>query len=254
MTDIEGLFPGESVPRLPKWRGRSILQWAAGACTSTTPNESGRKHLSMGEILFRSLSYFRDYEDNNVREDQNEGTSIFRPEGGLIINNLTRRTTFTLPGYALESAAKQEEIFVFCVSRSLTYELRERFKAIACVEILDIGAFRNRIEAALLPFKSTFPGCPDRKRIGRRVVYYSETEAGNPRWALPDMIATSKLDKYSWQDEFRLVFSLTDALGFQNVAMCLRKGDGRKPRNPDEHHCFFLSAGCLHDVCRLHEF
>ena len=148
-----------------------------------------------GEVLFRSLSYFRDYEDNNVREDHNEGTSIYRPEGGLIVNNQTQGTTFTLPGHALESAAKQQEIFIFCVSKSLTDELRERFKAVACVEILNIGAFCNRIETALLPSKATFPGPPDRKRIGQHVEYYQETEAGNPRWALPDMIATSKLDK-----------------------------------------------------------
>lgn len=207
-----------------------------------------------GEVLFRSLSYFRDYEDNNVREDQNEGTSIFRPEDGLIVNNLTQGTTFTLPGQAFESAAKQEEIFIFCVSRSLTDELRERFKAVACVEILNIGAFCDRIEMALLPSKATFPGRPGRKRIGQRVEYYQETEAGNPRWALPDMIATSKLDNYAWQDEFRLVFSLTDALEFENVAMCLKQGNARKPRNPAEHHCYPLSAGSLHDICRLHEF
>ena len=65
--------------------------------------------INDGEVRFRSLSYFRDYEDKNVREDQNEGISIFRPEGGLIVNNLTRGTTFPLPGYAFESAAKQAE-------------------------------------------------------------------------------------------------------------------------------------------------
>ena len=43
-----------------------------------------------GEVLFRSLSYFRDYEDNSVREDHNEGTSIYRPEGGLIVNKPSR--------------------------------------------------------------------------------------------------------------------------------------------------------------------
>ncbi len=207
-----------------------------------------------GEVLFRSLSYFRDYEDNNVREDQNEGTSIFRPEGGLIINNLTQGTTFTLQEHAFESAAKQEEIFIFCVSRSLTDELRERFKAVACVEILNIRAFCNRIETALLPSKAKFPGHPGRKRIGQSVEYYQETEAGNPRWALPDMIATSKLDKYAWQDEFRLVFSLTDALEFENVAICLKQGNARKSGNPAEHHCYALSVGTLHDICRLHEF
>lgn len=207
-----------------------------------------------GEVLFRSLSYFRDYEDNNVREDQNEGRAIYRPEGGLIVNNQTQGTTFILPGHAVESAAKQEEIFVFCLSRSLNDEIRERFKAVLCVEILNVRVFCDRIEAALLPTKATFPGPPNRKRIGQRVEYYQETEAGNPRWALPDMIATSKLDSYAWQDEFRLVFSLTDALEFEHVAVCLTQGNARKPRNPAEHHCYTLSAGSLRDICRLHEF
>jgi hypothetical protein len=49
-----------------------------------------------GELLFRSLSYFRDYEDESVRRDPNEGASIFRPEDGLVINNLTQGTTFML--------------------------------------------------------------------------------------------------------------------------------------------------------------
>ena len=62
-----------------------------------------------GKLLFRSLSYFRDVEDKNVREDQNEGNAVFRPEGGLVINNETRGTTLTLPGYAFESRVKQHE-------------------------------------------------------------------------------------------------------------------------------------------------
>jgi len=68
------------------------------------------------QVLFRSLSYFRDYEDLNVRGDQNEGTAIYRPEGGLIVTNKTQDKTFNLPRYAFESAAKQDEIFVFCES------------------------------------------------------------------------------------------------------------------------------------------
>lgn len=35
-----------------------------------------------GEILFRSLSYFRDYEDKNVRGDEKEGTAVYRPKEG----------------------------------------------------------------------------------------------------------------------------------------------------------------------------
>ena len=55
-----------------------------------------------GKLLFRSLSYFRDVEDKNVREDQNEGNAISRPEGGVVVNNETQGTTFTLPDYAFE--------------------------------------------------------------------------------------------------------------------------------------------------------
>lgn len=104
-----------------------------------------------GEILFRSLSYFRDYEDKNVRGDQNEGVAVFRPQRGLIVTNQTQGTTFTLPDHAFESAANQEEIFVFCASRSLSNELRERFEAVACVEILNIRSLCSRIETALPP-------------------------------------------------------------------------------------------------------
>jgi hypothetical protein len=206
-----------------------------------------------GEILFRSLSYFRDLEDENVREDPNEGTAVFRPETGLVVNNLTQGTTLTLPGHAFESSANQEEIFVFCVSRSTTESLRERFNAVVCVEILNTGAFCDRVAAAL-PLTATFPGGPGHKRIGRRVEYYRETEEGNPRWALPDLIATSKLDSYAWQDEFRLVFSLTNALGFEKVALQITNERHKRTLNLRQHHRYPVSVGSLLDICRLREF
>ncbi len=43
-----------------------------------------------GEVFFNSLTYFRDYEDANVREDKNEGSSVYRPESGLLITNHTQ--------------------------------------------------------------------------------------------------------------------------------------------------------------------
>jgi hypothetical protein len=132
-----------------------------------------------GKVLFRSLSYFRDYEDKHVRQDQNEGTTVFRPDGGLIVNNLTRGKTFNLPaGHAFESTVKQDEIFVFCLSRSFTDEIRQRFEAVRCVEVVNTRTFCMRVEAAL-PAQATFPGPPGRSRIGRPVGYYQETEGGN---------------------------------------------------------------------------
>src|SRR5947209_12943629 len=78
-----------------------------------------------GDLLFRSLAYFRDYEDNETRGDRSEGSAVFRPAAGLVVNNQTQGETFTLPRHALVSRAKQEEIFVFCVSRSMTDRHRD---------------------------------------------------------------------------------------------------------------------------------
>jgi hypothetical protein len=58
----------------------------------------------------------------------------------------------------------------------------------------------------------------------QRLENYQESGGGNPRWALPDMIATSKLDRYAWQDEYRLIFSFTDALSFEKVNTRLVRG------------------------------
>jgi hypothetical protein len=197
-----------------------------------------------GEILFRSLSFFRDYEDQSVRGDQNEGTSIFRPAGGLIINNLTQGTTFTLPRHAFESAAKDEEIFVFCASRVHSNECREKFEAVVCVEILQIKTLCERVKAAL-PHEAIFRGLA--------VTYYQETDAGHPRWALPESIATSKLISYSWQHEYRLLFCLTGALDFEKVDLRLvQDGAGETPRRP-AHREYLVKARSLYDICRLHE-
>lgn len=205
-----------------------------------------------GRLRFRSLSYFRDYEDKQVRGDTNEGKMIFRPEDGLVLTNHTQGWTKTIP-WSFNATANQEEIFVFCLSRSFTQELCERFKAVACVEILNIKAFCDRIESAIQE-GATFPGKPGRQRIGQAVEYYEETDNCNPTWACPDMIAALKLKTFAWQDEYRLVFSLADALRFENAQYCLtRNGSSEQPKAA-EHHYYDLDAGSLRDICRLHEF
>ncbi len=42
-----------------------------------------------GNLLFRSLAYYRDYEDAEIRGDYNEGTMLYRPVEGLVVNNQT---------------------------------------------------------------------------------------------------------------------------------------------------------------------
>jgi hypothetical protein len=195
-----------------------------------------------GKILFRSLAYFRDNEDT-VRGDEYEGTAKFLPEGGLVVHNQTRENTFVLP-MAFESSVKAHEIYAYCVSRTLSRDLAQEFNAVACVEITKIAALCTRIERAL-PTTATFKG--------RRVEYYSQTQPGNPRWALPEKIATSKLDRWTSQDEYRFVFSLTDALAFEAVQLRLIDRNNRPAPKPEDHIEHLLDVGSLRDICILHD-
>ncbi len=196
-----------------------------------------------GELYFRSLAYFRAYEDGQVRGDRNEGVSVFAPAGGLVVVNRTQGTSFTLADHRFESSVRQDEIWVYCLSRVRTAALAAEFGAVVCVEILDVPTFCMRVQAAL-PATAKF--------IGRRVDYYRATDAGDPRWALPDRIATSKLDGYARQAEFRLVFSITGALEFENISLRLIQGASETPP-PAKQDGQTVTIGSLADICRIHE-
>jgi len=196
-----------------------------------------------GKLLFRSLSYFRECEDA-ARGDQFEGTSKFRPSGGLLGTNHTQRKRFTLADHSLESSVNAGEIFVFCTSRTFDACLWREFNAVTCVEITRIAALCSRIQAAL-PHDAVF--------TAKRVQYYPETEAGSTRWALPDVIATSKLERWEKQDEYRFMFSLTDALSFEKVQVRLVHDSYKRTPNRQKHEAYLLDVGSLHDICRFRE-
>jgi hypothetical protein len=205
-----------------------------------------------GRMRFWSLSYFRDREDKSVRGDPNEGTGIFAPEGGLEVSNHTQRTRFNMPAHALTSQAVCDEIFVFCTSRTLSSRLWDEFGALVCIEITDVPAFCSRVAAAL-PEGARFPGRPGRERLGQRVDYYQTSDAVGTRWALPDRIALSKLRTFAWQDEFRLVFSTSGALDFQNVTLTLEPRDAAPPLGAAGHPHRDIAAASLRDICQVHD-
>lgn len=206
-----------------------------------------------GAMRFRTLAYFRDYEDAQTRGDFNEAVAILRPLRGVAGRNRTQGRDFSIADGAVEFFVKAGEIFVYCLSKSQSDKMRERFNAVACVEILDTKAFFRRVENALSA-KSSLGGRHGHERIGHHVDYYKVTDDPNPRWAFPDLIAISKLDTYRWQDEYRLVFSLTDALRFENVTGRIVEGEvRRRAPNLSEHHHHDVQLGDLTDIAVLHE-
>ena len=163
----------------------------------------------------------------------------------MLLTNQTRRTRSIHANASFESTVNHDEIFVYCVSRSLSDELRRRFEALVCVEILRPQTFCERIKMAL-PGNATF-------RAGR-VKYYRASDEPGARWALSDQIALSKFESYQWQAEFRLLFSLTDALGFEKGTYRIVFGEANPIPKSREHPKHPLKVRSLRDICRIREF
>ena len=196
-----------------------------------------------GHIRFGSLAHYMSIEDE-ARRDENEGASLFSHGDGLLINNISQNVSGNLEGYTFVSQVKTGEIFISCFSRALNPELWNKFSALFCVEITKIGIFIEKIRVSL-PSDSTV--------YFRRVQYYDRDDNPTPRWAVPEVIASSKLNLYSQEEESRLLFSTTDALRFENVDLCLRhKSVQHSPIKPASPF-FNLNIGDIQHICTLHQ-
>lgn len=203
-------------------------------------------------MRFTSLSHY-DFEDGGVRGDGNEGSIHAQPEGGLQIYNLTQGRTGVISVFG-SIVDKRDEIFILCASNSMRDDFRIRFDAECCVEILKPVNLRERIQAKL-PTGSTL--------MAKAVSYYSKNDGIGIRWAFPDRITFEKLDRYSWQDEYRFAFSTTDAFAFgktwQQVQIPV-PGTSEPPKPitiakpitiPEPRN---IRTRSLRDICRIHIF
>jgi hypothetical protein len=207
------------------------------------------KEFIQGRMRFRALSHYRDIEDFGVRGDEFEGSSVFSPVGGLQITKIATGDPISLPGSFL-STVSQNDVLVLCMSRALSRTLWDRFEASACVEVTDVPTFCNRVQTALPNVSFADPDLRG-PRIGHPVQYYSPQIGGDSRWALPERIAIAKRDTFRWQQEYRLVFSRSDALTFQNVRLSIVSPE-HHPAQEIDHPFEDVSSGSLADLCRLH--
>jgi hypothetical protein len=80
-----------------------------------------------GSLLLRSLSFYRDYEDAGVRADPFEGTLAHRPQDGLKATMVESGEVRSLP-YTFESTAREDDIFVYCMSAELNPVIAKKFE------------------------------------------------------------------------------------------------------------------------------
>ena len=204
------------------------------------------RFMENGEVLFRSLTYFQQYEDESAIGDRYEGIRAFRPEQGLTITKVATGETFTIP-YSFHSAAISESILVFCTSMILSRELAQEFHADACVEITDVAAFVSKLQAALPATR----GPASNVLLHGPVTYYRESEAPIVDWALPERIILSKLHTYCRQQEYRFAFAPSDVLEVERTIQSLVAGSSNKPGAAEQREQV-LVLGSIREICKVH--
>ena len=152
-----------------------------------------------------------------------------------------------------ESITKAHEIFVYCVSMSFEDALLEEFDAKACVEICNPLKFIQRWQKALPPEALVTSGAVGdyQKYVCRMVRYYHAHDLPGNVWAIPDLITTTKLKKFAYQQEYRFAYTKTDAFRFENVRIQLVDRKARPLPKPEEHDHETLDLGNLRDICRI---
>ena len=202
-----------------------------------------------GAILFRSLSYFRDYEDAQVREDEFEGTRLHRPQSGLEITLTATQQKVVLP-HSFESSVNEDDIFVFCLSTVLSSDLATQFQANTCVEIINPSGLLAGIRAAL----SRRPSIKNKMLAYGEIKYYTPDQPPIVDWALPEKIAMSKLSVYMSQHEYRIAFAVNEAFRVENTRLRLVPPGEPRPSRTTSHPEHLLKLGNLSRLCKVHRF
>lgn len=205
--------------------------------------------VDRGEVFFRSLSYFRSYEELHVRGDRFEGKRLFHPREGLEVTKTEDGETLRLP-WVFESSVRERDIFVFCMSLKHPATLAAEFEADVCVEIHEPLKVLTGIRAAL----QRRPRVKNKRLLHGPVEYCSPVTAPNAAWAVPEQVVMQKTDDYQGQEEYRVAFAVNQALRVNNVATQITTMPGGVQPSLDGHPEQLLRIGSLRRICTIHAF
>lgn len=158
------------------------------------------RFVERGEILFRTLSYFRSVE-HAARGDEAEGVHIDAPDNDV---TLTTNTGIRSVGrYRYLRSVNQDRVFAFCCSTELDARLFTAFDADACVVIHDLDTFLTRCKvAARTPLPLDPPGL-----VHGPVSYFAPNRAPLLDVSVSQNIPFLKHEGFSDQKEYRVVFA-----------------------------------------------
>lgn len=156
--------------------------------------------VQRGELLFRNLTYFRQYE-GRVRGDPYEGIHKDHPGTERVIRNLTRG--FESRGaFALLHSTNSDNVFAFCLSRRLDEQLARDFGSDTAIEFFEPEELIRRIRFKLRRVLSVHKAGV----LAKPVTYYKPEDPALFNVEEPKNLAFVKNEQYRAQDEFRIVF------------------------------------------------
>ncbi|WP_426170396.1 hypothetical protein [Pseudoduganella sp. R-34] len=205
--------------------------------------------LRSGGLLFRSLSYFKAYEEQQVRGDKHEGTRLHNKPEGLTLTKVNSGESLVFNG-SFESTVQTDDIMVFCLSTSLSADLAHDFGANTCIEIHNPAMLIAGIRAAL----QRRSAIKNKNLIHAAVRYYDPSDNVGIEWAFPDRIALSKTKHYEKQKEYRIAFGLNNALSFENTSLRLVANDHKEVHKLANHREILLKIGDLRRCCTVWQF
>jgi len=165
------------------------------------PMRYARALVERGEVLFRSLSYFRQHE-HAARGDEIEGVHIDAPDNPVTLHDRTQGFSVTGP-YRFLNSIDQDRVFAFCCSQQLSADLMTAFQADACVRILDPEWFFLRCSrGAMRHFTIEHPGV-----LHRPVEYFDPAKPAPISVTDPRNLPFFKHMAFASQDEYRGVFA-----------------------------------------------
>jgi hypothetical protein len=211
------------------------------------PSKYLEAFVKRGDLLFRSLSYFRNYEELKARGDRHEGQRLFAPATGLEITKTESGEKLLLP-WAFESSVRDRDIFVFCLSYVRSEQLAREFGADACVEVQDPIALLSKVRSAMALRRWV----KHARLLHGSVEYYSPEAPPFAEWAVPERMVMRKTVAYSHQQEFRLAFARGDALRVNNVQTQITATPGALQPTLEGHPEHVLHLGSLAKICTIH--
>jgi hypothetical protein len=205
--------------------------------------------MDKGEIYARPLAFFRAFEDEQVRGDPDDGMLLHVPETGLVLTKENGEIVELPEGWRFRASAKENDIFVYCLSQERSEDLAAKFESPFCVEVRDPVRLLGRI-ASSARLRSRL----DRHIYSRAVDYRSLAAAPGVDWALPERVAFIKPESWAWQKEHRIVLGLKGAFDVENVECALESGERELGAPASSADPLILRVGDLAKMTELHWF